>query len=76
MEIFFLIFRYLGQGVLWLFMIGVSFVMIKNVIKSVNKVRKDEDTKWADVVGDIVGNAVVVVIVIAFGLWVNTFLEA
>lgn len=76
MQIFFIVFRYLGQGVIWLIMILTSFVMLKNIMKSINKVRRDEDGKWAEVVGDVVGNVVIMVLIIALGLWVNSFLGA
>jgi hypothetical protein len=74
-EIVYAIIRYGFQFGLWIFVLIAGGVFIKNVVKAINKVRKDEDGKWGDVVGEIAGNAVVVILIIALATWVNGLLN-
>lgn len=74
-DMFMVVFNYGATIVLWLFVVVIAFVMIKNIIKSINKVRRDEDGKWGDVVGEIIGNAVVVIVVIAFATWLQGVID-
>jgi hypothetical protein len=69
-------FRFMGQMVLWVLVLIAGFVVVKNIVKSVNKARKDEDAQWGAVVGDILGNVVFLVLLIAIATWVNGFLGA
>jgi hypothetical protein len=69
-------FRFLGQMVLWVLVLIAGFVVVKNIVKSVNKARKDEDAQWGAVVGDVLGNVVFLVLLIAIATWVNGFLAA
>jgi hypothetical protein len=68
------LFKYAGLAVMWILVILMGVVLVKNIIKSVNKVRRDEETKWADVLGDILGNALVMLIVVVFAGWLTTYL--
>lgn len=68
------LFKYAGLAVMWILVILMGVVLVKNIIKSVNKVRRDEETKWADVLGDILGNALVMLIVVVFASWLTTYL--
>lgn len=67
-------FRFMGQLVLWVIVLIAGFVVVKNIVKSVNKARKDEDAQWGAVVGDVLGNVVFLVMLIAIATWVNGFL--
>lgn len=68
------LFKYVGLAVMWVLVILMGVVLVKNIIKSVNKVRRDEETKWADVLGDILGNAFVTLIVVVLASWLTTYL--
>lgn len=70
----FAIFKWIALGAVWIFIILAGLSLLKNILKSVNKVRRDEEAKWTEVIGDIVGNAVVVVAIIAFGSWLTPYL--
>lgn len=74
-EIVIAIIKYAFKMALWIFVIIAGAVFIKNTVKSVAKVRKDEDGKWGDVIGEITGNAVVVILTIALATWVSGLLN-
>jgi ribosome biogenesis protein Tsr3 len=74
-EIVTAIIKYAFSMALWIFVLIAGAVFIKNTVKSVAKVRKDEDGKWGDVIGEITGNAVVVILIIALATWVTGLLN-
>lgn len=74
-EIVVAIIKYGFQMALWLFVLIAGGVFIKNTVKSVAKVRREEEGKWGDVIGDVAGNAVVVVLTIALASWVSSLLN-
>ncbi len=74
-EIVVAIIKYAFKMALWIFVLIAGAVFIKNTVKSVAKVRKDEDGKWGDVIGEITGNAVVVILTIALATWVSSLLN-
>lgn len=74
-EIVVAIIKYAFKMALWIFVLIAGAVFIKNTVKSVAKVRKDEDGKWGDVIGEITGNAVVVILTIALATWVSGLLN-
>ncbi len=74
-EIVVAIIKYAFKMALWIFVLIAGAVFIKNTVKSVAKVRKDEDGKWGDVIGEITGNAVVVILIIALATWVSSLLN-
>lgn len=74
-EIVVAIIKYAFKMALWIFVLIAGAVFIKNTVKSVSKVRKDEDGKWGDVIGEITGNAVVVILIIALATWVSGLLN-
>jgi hypothetical protein len=67
-------FKFMGQMVMWVLVLIAGFVVVKNIVKSVNKVRRDEEGQWGAVVGDIIGNVVILVFLIALATWVSGFL--
>ena len=67
-------FKFMGQMVMWVLVLIAGFVVVKNIVKSVNKVRRDEEGQWGAVVGDIIGNVVFLVLLIALATWVSGFL--
>lgn len=68
------LFKYAGLFVIWVLVILMGFVLVKNVIKSIHKARRDEETKWAEVIGDIIGNALVMLLVVVLASWLTTYL--
>lgn len=67
-------FKWAGLIIVWIMVMLMALAMLKNIVKSVNKVRRDEDTAWPAVVGDIAGNALTMVVVVVFGTWISGFL--
>jgi flagellar biogenesis protein FliO len=54
--------------------IAGAVVLIKNTVKEINKVRRDEDGKWGAVVGEIIGNIIALLAIIAFATWLNSLI--
>lgn len=74
-EIVIALIKYVVKMVLWVLVVLVGAGCIKNIIKSVHKVRRDEEAKWADVIGEIIGNVVIVITVILLAGWVTGLLN-
>lgn len=74
-EIIVAVLKYAVKMVLWILVLIVGVGFIKNTVKSVHKVRRDEEGKWADVIGEITGNAVVVICAILLASWVSGLLN-
>lgn len=74
-EIITMVIKYAVKMILWILVVIVGVGFIKNTVKSVHKVRRDEEGKWADVVGEITGNAVVVICTILLAAWVTNILN-
>lgn len=74
-EIITAVIKYAVKMILWILVVIVGVGFIKNTVKSVHKVRRDEEGKWADVVGEITGNAVVVICTILLAAWVTNILN-
>ena len=74
-DIFVAIFKFIIKIVLWLAAIIGGLILVKNTAKSINKVRREEDGKWGDVVGEVVGNVIVVIAIIAFATWITGMIQ-
>jgi hypothetical protein len=59
------------QVISWIVALVTGLVVMKNVGKSIAKVHRDEDAKWGNVIGEIVGNIVVFLFVLGFVVWMN-----
>ena len=55
--------------VLWVAALGTGAIVIRNIIRAINKVHRDEDGKWSSVIGEIIGNVVVFLAVLAIAAW-------
>lgn len=55
--------------VVWIGALGMGALVIRNIIRSINKVHRDEDGKWSAVIGEIVGNIAVFLAVLAIAAW-------
>jgi hypothetical protein len=67
-------FKFLGQMIMWVFVVVAGFVVVKNIIKSINKVRRDEEGQWGAVVGEIIANVFVLVFLIVVATWVGGYI--
>lgn len=74
-EMVWLVFKFAVQFILWALVVISGVVLIKNVLKSIAKVRRDEDGKWGDVAAESMGNAIVVILLIALSTGVTTWLN-
>jgi hypothetical protein len=74
-EIITAVIKYAVKMVLWIFVVIAGVGFIKNTVKSVHKVRRDEDGKWGDVIGEITGNALIVIVAILLAVWVTNLLN-
>lgn len=74
-ETVWLVFKFAVQFILWALVVIAGVVLIKNVLKSIAKVRRDEDGKWGDVAAESMGNAIVVILLIALSTGVTTWLN-
>jgi hypothetical protein len=74
-EIITAVIKYAVKMLLWIFVVIAGVGFIKNTVKSVHKVRRDEDGKWGDVVGEITGNAIIVILAILLAAWVTNILN-
>jgi|GEM_PF-2142013 len=64
--------KFLLKMVLWLIAIGTGIVVAINIAKSVKKVHRDEDARWGNVIGEIAGNVVVFLFILAFIAWLTS----
>ncbi len=55
--------------VLWVAALGTGAIVIRNIIRAINKVHRDEDGKWSSVIGEIIGNVVVFLAVLGIAAW-------
>jgi hypothetical protein len=70
------IIKYGGKFVIWSLVLASGIVYIKSTLKCVAKVRREEDGKWGDVFGEVIGGAIAVILIIALATWVvSTFLQ-
>lgn len=69
------IIKYGGRFVLWALVLAAGVIYIKSTIKCVAKVRRDDEGKWGEVFGEVIGGAIAVILIIALATWVTaTFL--
>ncbi len=70
-----LIAKFAVQFVLWALVIFSGVTLVKNILKSIAKARREEDGKWGEVAGEAIGNSVVVILIIALAsgvlVWLN-----
>lgn len=70
-----LIAKFAVQFVLWALVIFSGVTLVKNILKSIAKARREEEGKWGEVAGEAIGNSVVVILIIALSsgvlVWLN-----
>ncbi len=61
--------KWLLKVVLWIAALGTGVVVVRNIVKAIQKVHRDEDGKWGSIIGEIIGNVVVFLAILAIAAW-------
>ncbi len=61
--------KWLLKVVLWVAALGTGVIVVRNILKAIQKVHRDEDGKWSSIIGEIIGNVVVFLAVLAIAAW-------
>lgn len=69
------ILKYIARIAIWIAMLLAGLVALKTVLKSWNEQKSNDQGKWGAVVGDSLGSVIMVILVIAVGTWVLSFLS-
>ncbi len=69
-----IVLKFVARIAVWAVMVGAGIVALRNIIKGWMAQKNNDEARWGAVIGDVIGNAVMVIFVIAFGTWVLTFL--
>lgn len=70
-----IILKYIARIAIWIAMLLAGLVALKTVLKSWNEQKSNDQGKWGAVVGDSLGSVIMVILVIAVGTWVLSFLS-
>jgi hypothetical protein len=73
-EILIVIFKFIARIAIWIVMGIAGLVALKTILKSWNEQKNNDQGKWGAVVGDSLGSLIMVILVIAVGTWVLTFI--
>ena len=73
-NIIIIILKFIARLAIWAIMVGAGYVALKNIVKAWNAQRNNDEARWGVVIGDVIGNAVMVILVIALGTWILGFL--
>lgn len=69
------ILKFVARIAIWAVMVGAGIVALRNIIKGWMAQKNNDEARWGAVIGDVIGNAIMVIFVIGFGTWVLTFLK-
>lgn len=69
------ILKYIARIAIWIAMLLAGLVALKTVLKSWNEQKSNDQGKWGAVVGDSLGSVIMVILTIAVGTWVLSFLS-
>lgn len=69
------ILKYIARIAIWIVMMGAGLVALKTILKSWNEQKSNDQGKWGAIIGDSLGSVIMVILVIAVGTWVLTFLS-
>lgn len=67
--------KFIARIAIWIVMAGAGLVALKTILKSWNEQKSNDQGKWGAVIGDSLGSVVMVILVIAVGTWVLSFLS-
>lgn len=70
-----IILKYIARIAIWIAMLLAGLVALKTVLKSWNEQKSNDQGKWGAVIGDSLGSVIMVILVIAVGTWVLSFLS-
>jgi hypothetical protein len=73
-EIVITIFKFVAKIAIWIAMAVAGLVALKTILKSWNEQKSNDQGKWGAVVGDSLGSLIMVILVIAAGTWILTFI--
>lgn len=77
LEIIIALVKVIAQIGIWLIIIIAGLSLLKNIIKSINRVMDSKNSeggvKWGEVIGDIIGNAVILVLILLVGVWLQSY---
>lgn len=74
-EIVITIFKFIAKIAIWIAMAVAGLVALKTILKSWNEQKSNDQGKWGAVVGDSLGSLIMVMLVIAAGTWILTFIS-
>jgi hypothetical protein len=74
-EIVAIILKYIARIAIWIAMLLAGLVALKTILKSWNEQKSNDQGKWGAVVGDSLGSVIMVILVIAVGTWILSFLS-
>ena len=63
--------KWILKVVLWVAALGTGYIVVKNVVKAINKVHRDEDGRWSAVIGEIIGNIATFLFVLGLAAWLT-----
>lgn len=63
--------KWILKVVLWVAALGTGYIVVKNVVKAINKVHRDEDGRWGAVIGEIIGNIATFLFVLGLAAWLT-----
>lgn len=69
------IIKFIARIAIWIVMAAAGLVALKTILKSWNEQKSNDQGKWGAVIGDSLGSVVMVILVIAVGTWVLSFLS-
>ncbi len=69
------IIKFIARIAIWIVMAMAGLVALKTILKSWNEQKSNDQGKWGAVIGDSLGSVVMVILVIAVGTWVLSFLS-
>jgi hypothetical protein len=69
------IIKFIARIAIWIVMAMAGLVALKTILKSWNEQKSNDQGKWGAVIGDSLGSVVMVILVIALGTWVLSFLS-
>ncbi len=74
-EILIAIFKWGGRFVIWGVMGWAGIVCLKTILASWQEQKSKEAGRWGALVADTFGSVIMVIVVIAIGLWVLSFIK-
>lgn len=68
------IIKYVARIAIWALMLIAGYIAVKRILSSWNEQKQNDNGRWGAVIGDSIGSIIMVILVIAVGTWLLTFL--